>query len=750
MRRSYLAVLAAALYLAVSPAAQAEPTATDPFTASQRSYWALQRVERQDPPASSNRQHPVDAFVVQKLLAKGLEPAPAADKVTLIRRASLDLIGLPPTPDEVAAFLADESPEAFENVIDRLLASPHYGERWGRHWLDLARYAESEGFKSDETRPNAWRYRDYVIDSFNRDKPYDRFVQEQIAGDEMWPNDPEARLATAFHRNYPDESNAANLAQRRAELLQDVTDAVGATFMGLTVGCAKCHDHKFDPILQKDYYSLQAFFANSAEDDNIVLLSEERHTDYKRRLAVWEEATDEIRAEMETLIEGKRKGVWAHLAYKRLPETQQALEKSQAQLEPFERQMFNKHLWQMRFAATDKGLAGKLRGEAQQRYRELEAELGRYSYLHPGEAPMASGMRDLGREAPPTHILGLANYAAPQAEVEPGFLSILDAKPASYVPPASLDSTGRRTALAKWLTEPDNPLTARVMANRIWHYHFGRGIVATPSDFGQMGERPTHPELLDWLTSEFIDQGWSVKKMHRLIMTSNAYQQSSDFREEANRVDPFNRLLWRREPQRLEGEAVRDSMLTVSGLLNPEVGGPSVYPPLPTGMPQPRGGWTTSYDPNEQRRRSIYVFVRRNKRYPMLESFDMPDTHATCARRDVTITAPQALSLLNDQQTIEWARGFAGRVIEEAGADRAKQVEHAYLLAYSRAPDPAEKDASYTFLDSQRRLIAERAAAGQRIAKPLLAADTVDEASGAALVDFCHALLNSNEMVYRY
>ncbi len=724
----------------------AEPSTEHSFSDADRNYWAFQPIADPAPP-STGETHPIDAFLTEKLAAKGLAIGPAADKVSLIRRAYFDLIGLPPSPAQVQAFLDDDSPQAFEKVIDELLASPHYGERWARHWLDLARYADSNGFKTDETRPYAWRYRDYVIEAFNADKPYDRFVAEQIAGDELYPDDPWARVATAFNRHYPDESNAANLMQRRAEQLQDVTDAVGATFLGLTFGCAKCHDHKFDPILQKDYYRLQAFFAATAEDDELLVLDQAEADAYRSRLAEWRDKTAEIRAEMESLIADIRAARDGLLMGKRTDLTQAARLKPEAERTPYERQMIQKHLWQM--AYEEKNLWKQLKGAEKERYVALDKQLEEFSDLHPGEPPHGMAVKDLSSEAPPTHVLGLANYAVPQDEVEPGFLTLLAPGAASVAKPAGLESTGRRSALAKWLTSEDNPLTARVMVNRLWHYHFGRGIVATPSDFGRMGERPSHPELLDWLTSEFTSNGWSVKRMHRVIMTSRAYQQSSDFDEHANQKDPFNKLVWRYAPQRLEGEAVRDSMLAVSGLLNESVGGPSVMPPLPFGMPKPRGGWDATLDPAEQRRRSIYIFVRRNARFPMMESFDMPDTHETCARRNVTTTAPQALALLNDAQTVDWARGFAGRVIAKAGPDRSGQVDEAFRLAYSRRPDSIEKDAALTFFDSQSKLIASRVADGGEIALPFETAEGLSDAEAAALVDFCHTLLNSNEFVYR-
>ena len=743
--------------VAVPPAPPSSSATTGPaqdrFSKSQRNYWAFQKVTRPELPVAD--QHPVDSFVAAKLTAKGLELAPRASKISLIRRASFDLIGLPPSPEEVDAFVTDDSPNAFAKVIDRLLDSPHYGERWARHWLNLARYAESEGFKADETRPNAWRYRDYVINSFNEDKPYDRFVREQIAGDELWPNEPWARVATAFNRHYPDETNAANLWLRRQEILQDITDTVGQTFLGMTYGCAKCHDHKFDPILQADYYRLQAFFANSKAKDDIAMWPEDQIAEHETKLSAWKEATKDIRDRMEAMLAPKRQAIIDDRFSRYHKDIQEQLNQPKEEQTPYERQMYAKFRWQMEFVTQEKKVIYKFSDEEKEQYAAMKEELKAFEHLHPGELAVGVGMQDLGKQAPATHILTIANYAAPGEEVPPGFLSILDPTPATYSPPEGLNSTGRRTALANWLASPENPLTGRVMANRIWQHHFGTGIVASPSDFGLMGERPTHPELLDWLTDEFIQNGWSMKHMHRLIMTSETYQQSSGFREASKKKDPFNRLLWRYPPQRLEGEVIRDSALTVAGLLNPEVGGKSVFPPLPRNMPEPRGGWQVSEDPADHYRRSIYVFVRRNARYPMLQVYDMPDTHATCARREVTMTAPQALAYFNSDQTMSWAQSFAGRVVDEAGSDRSAQVEQAYRIAYSRTPDGWEKDAGLTFIESHAKVIHERESevTGEELAKlalPTVMAENLTPAQAAALVDFCHSILNSNEFVFRY
>jgi hypothetical protein len=744
--RSRLLIAAIATAAALA-AATVDPAAV--FNAAQKKHWAFQKVQRPAVPTVRNTawvQTPIDGFVLAKLEARGIKPSAEADRVTLLRRVSFDLIGLPPTLEEVQSFVADKSPNAYEKVVDRLLASPHHGERWARHWLDLARFAESEGFKADETRPNAWRYRDYLIRALNSNKPYDRFVKEQIAGDELWPADPDARVATAFNRHYPDESNARNLMQRRQEILDDITDTTGAVFMGLTYGCARCHNHKFDPILQADYYRLQAFYANTAADDQITLVPTEKEREYRSAMSAWEEKTRPIRDEMATLLAPKKQGILKDFVDKYPPEIQAAIAKPAAERNPYEWQMFMKAKPYLEI--DDETAARGLKGEQKQRYQALKTELDKFSGVHPGELPTGIGMRDIGAAAPATHILKVGVWDNPMERVEPGFLTLLAPGPAKVVPPAGGQSTGRRTALANWLTDPENPLTARVMVNRMWHYHFGEGIVGTPSDFGIMGQRPTNPELLDWLATEFVRTGWDMKAMHKLIVMSSTYRQSSAWNEAAAKEDSRNRLLWHFPRQRLEGEVIRDAALSVAGLLNANVGGPSVMPELPDGMPAPRGGWKVS-PPEERNRRSVYIFVRRNTRYPMLESFDMPDTHETCGRRNQTITPMQALSLLNDKVTLDWARAFAGRVLREAGTDTTKQIEQAYRLAYSRVPDGAEKDTVLTFLAKHRGIVERRAESGGKIALPESMPEGMAPAQAAALVDLCHMLLNSNEFVYR-
>ena len=725
-----------------------------PFTAEQLSHWAYQKVKKPKTPAVRNHawvKTPIDAFVLAKLEHGGIKPAPAADKITLLRRATFDLTGLPPTLEEINAFLADNSPTAFEKVVDRLLASTHYGEKWARHWLDLARYAESEGFKADETRPNAWRYRDYVIKAFNEDKTYDRFIKEQIAGDELWPDDADALVATGFNRHYPDEYNARNLRQRRQEILNDITDTVGAVFLGSTIGCARCHDHKYDPILQKDYYRLQAFFAATRSKDDYVLVSAPEQAEHQRKLAVWQERTKEIREQIAKIEEPVAKAIYDDSFDKYPDEIKLAITTAPEKRDTMQWLMYHKAQWQLNYGVDEdgNGVAQKLKGEQKKEWEALRKQLAAFDGIKPKPLPIGSGVADVGAEAPTTYVLKGGGYDAFGEEAQPGFLTIFDRGPAK-IAPSRIGMTGRRTALANWLADPNNPLVARVMVNRLWHYHFGRGIVGTPSDFGEMRDRETHRELLDWLAATFVEQGWSVKKTHRLIMLSNTYRQSSAFNAEAAKTDPDNKLLWRFRRQRLTGEEIRDAILSVSGRINWQMGGPSVFPEIPKEM-DVRGGWKRNESEDQKTRRSVYTFVRRNSRFPMFQAFDMPDTHESCSRRSVTTTAPQALNLLNDKAILISAQSFAGRVLKEAGDDVDRQIALAYRLAFARAPEADERKTAVNFLDQQSALIRSRIEAKQPVALPsncVVAPGAVAQARAAALVDFCHVLFNSNEFVY--
>jgi hypothetical protein len=539
--------------------------------------------------------------------------------------------------------------------------------------------------------------------------------------------------------------------QRRQDILNDITDTVGSVFTGLTYACARCHDHKFDPILQKDYFRLQAFFANTAAQDNLPLAGDKDLESYQSRFARWEALTAEIRAEMAEIEEKPRRDLIKDYVDKYPEEIQVALNKPANLRTPFEQQMVAKAELYIKpsshqYLANTKAVVAKLKGDQKKRWEELNKELKKFEELHPGELPIAHAMTDLGDEAPTTKLLRKGNWDAPREVVEPGFLTLLQPAAAKIETVPNKLSTGRRAALAKILTSPENPLTARVMVNRVWQFHFGKGIVWTASDFGLKGDRPTHPELLDFLASEFVKQGWSMKNLHRLILSSEAYQQSSAHNDIAAKADSENRLYWRFPRHRLEGEVIRDSALWVAGLLNEEMGGPSVFPNLPDGMIS-RGGWDVSKSETDRNRRSVYVFVRRNTRYPMFETFDMPDTHESCARRNVTTSPVQALTMLNSKLTLEWAQALAGKVVNAAGSARDAQIEAAYNIAFSRSPDIAEKTLVQQFLDRQKSIVADRPA-DSALAPPTGTTEKLDPAEAAALVDFCHMLINANEFVY--
>jgi hypothetical protein len=700
-------------------ASAAEPSPPEPG-------WPFTPPTRPPVPAVRHRDqvvNPIDAFVLAKLEAAGLSLSERADRLTLLRRVTVDLTGLPPTVAEQDAFLADSSPDGYVKVVDRLLASPRYGERWAQHWLDLVRYAETDGFKADDLRPQAYRYRDYVIRSLNHDLPFDRFVRQQLAGDELEPDNPDAVVATGFNRLWPDEYNAANLEQRRQEILDDVTDVTGAVFLGLTVGCARCHDHKFDPISQVDYFRLQAFFAALQPRDDLVAADPARRQRYRAQRDAWEKATRGLRAEMDVLLADKRAELRQHALTKFRPEIQQAVLTPQAQRTPYQ--------WQIAVLAEkqlrrEESLAPtKLPEDRKKRYQELERRLA--AVPAPEALPAVLAVVDVGRAAPPVHRLAGGDWRKPAQELQPGFLHVLGEVPPDTHLDAPLASTGRRAALARWLTGPDHPLTARVLVNRLWQHHFGAGIVATPSDFGAMGDPPTHRELLDWLAMEFVEHGWSLKHLHRLMVTSAAYCQTSlvDPRQAAPAfaADRDNKLLWHARRRRLEGEAIRDALLGLTGELNTRMFGVSARPKLPAGLSS--YAWKPDDRPGDQDRRSVYVFAKRNLRYPLFDAFDLPDMHNSCARRTTTTTAPQALVLLNGDFTLERARRWADELLTRFPQDDRALVAQAYRAAWGRRPTDEEVALGLDFLKKQPA-----------------------DAHTAAVTDFCHALVSANEFLY--
>ena len=659
---------------------------------------------------------PIDAFLLSKLESQKLGFGPLADRRTLLRRTTFDLTGLPPTPEELNAFQNDPSSNAFEKIVDRLLKSPRYGERAALFWLDLVRFAETDGFKADDTRPNAWRYRDYVIESFNADKPFERFIREQIAGDELFPNDPQAWIATGFLRHYPDEYNAVNLEQRRQEILNDITDTVGATFLGVTLGCCRCHDHKTDPIAQKDYYRIQSFFAgyNPVE----VPADPKLAAEYDGKLAAWKSKTEAIRAKMADIEKPHREKAEAKERSRFQIEHSRLIDMPSEKLTPIERQlaaMVSKQVHSdKRFAPT------MLKGDEKKNWDALAKELTAFDAEKPKSLAMIHAMTDLGREFPPTHLLKRGDWRKPDGVIEPAFLSEISTAAPKIAPTAT--TSGRRTALANWIANADNPLTARVIVNRIWQQHFGKGIVASSSDLGQTGDRPTHPELLDWLALEFVKSGWSIKHLHKVMVLTQAYQQGSEGSAGSMKLDPENRLLGHFPRRRLDGEALRDACLAVSGQLNLKAGGPSIFPDVPAELKG--SGWKPSADIAERNRRSIYVFVRRNLRYPMFSLFDSPDRSESCSRRFVTTTAPQALALLNDPTMLNFAQSLALRVLKEAGPKPENQVERLFEVALARKPTTEESAALAGFLQRHKSTPTE------------------------ALVDLAHAVFNLNEFLY--
>jgi hypothetical protein len=683
-------------------------------------HWAWRRPVRPALPtvrAGGWLRTPVDAFVLAGLEAEGLNPAPAASREQLLRRVTLDLLGLPPTPAQVDAFVNDRSPDAWEKVVDRLLASPLYGERWGRHWLDLARFAESNGYEHDEIRPDAWRYRDYVLAAFNDDKPYDRFVREQLAGDELYAADPVALVATGFSVLGPDMTDSSDQPQRRQNTLNDMTDTAGLAFLGLTVACARCHDHKFEPIPQSDYYRLQAFFTPVAfrRDLPIATPPERRAHDTAEReyAALVRPVQDELAA----LERPYREKLYAERLAKLSDEAQAAHRTPEAQRTAAQKELVEKTARLL--GVSPQSIVQALTPADRSRHQQLETELKRFDGRKPPPLPVALGLADSNGTAPKTFLLERGELGNPGAEVQPGFPIILT--PGQQTVPARLESqpggAGRRAALAAWITSRDNPLTARVIVNRVWQHHFGRGLVATPNDFGVRGQKATHPELLDWLAVEFVEGGWSIKRLHRLLLTSSAYQQSSEPSPEALAKDPDNRLLSRMNRVRLEGEVIRDSLLAVSGRLNGTMGGPGVFPPIPDDALRDARAWTTSPDPRDHVRRSVYVFARRNLRYPFLEAFDLPDSNLSCPKRERSTTAPQALALLNDADVVTAARALAVRVETQAPSDE-ERVTLAYRLTLGRQPSGVEMSLARAFL------------------------------ARAPLSELCRALFNLNEFVY--
>lgn len=780
MKKHLYSALVWGMALAMASAPQAaddKPVDEAGKSVSKGKIWSYQPVKAAVIPSVSQQdwvRTPIDAYILAHLEEKGLTPSPDTDKANFIRRATLDVWGVIPTPAEVQAFVDDDSDDAYEKLVDRLLASPKYGERQARKWLDLARYADSTGFQNDNDRLNMWRYRDYVINAFNSDKPYSRFIQEQLAGDELWPGDEQALIATGFMAQFPDNSNSRDLVQRKYQITTDITDTVGKVVLGQTLECARCHNHKFDKISQKDYFSFQAFFANIAPVDNIPVRNKgENEAQYEAQYAKWDEATKEIRAKQKAIIDTHREEALKYHKERYLTDSREAIFKPKEQWTAQDRWVNHRlanvtneaslqSFFQERGESSDPKTFDKKIAEQWAELEKLNKELRKFDELKPSTSSnKISAMTELGHaDAPPSFVFAVGDHEKPQEQVEPAFpAAITDEKP--DIKPLSF-SSGRRSALVKWLTSESNPLTARVYVNRVWDQYFGKGIVATVSDFGKAGEKPTHPELLDYLAGKFVKDGWSVKKLHREILLSSVYRQSSEAREEVKQADPENKLLAVFPRQRLEAEQVRDSLLVAANKLVDKVGGPSVYPPLPSAINtnyrnnnaqfQDRM-WRTSKDEQDHNRRSLYVFTRRSIPYPILDSFNMASPQEAHSKREVTTTPLQALTLFNSEVIFDWSKSLAGRVINEAGDDKSDRINHLYQILFARNASDDEIDTLQAFLEQQEQVIRDKAKDGKfEVNVPAGVKDKKidDPVRAAAFVDLVHTVANSNEFIYRF
>jgi hypothetical protein len=729
-----------------------------------RQFWSFRSPVRSETPRVQHADRvrtPVDAFILAKLEARGLTLSPDADRATLLRRASIDLLGLPPTPEELAAFLADRQPHAYERLIDRLLASPHYGERWGRHWLDAAGYADTIGGDNDPgqafPRESMWRYRDYVVAALNADKPYDQFLREQLAGDEMddWrsaahlsPAMLEHLIATGFLRTSVDHTfeDELNRPFERYQVLHDTIENLTSNLLGLTVACARCHDHKFDPIPQVEYYSLLAILKPSVNPEAWIKPQNHHLPDVsahdKERIDRRNAGIDQQVADVQRRLAAAHSAVHNRLFEAKLTAFPEALRgdvRTALTTPADKRSVVQKYL-------ADK--AGPILSvtDAEVDKALTAAERAPLDALHQQEAALNGKRQSYGKiqamwepsGAPPTRLFRRGNYLILGGEVAPAVLSVLTAAAAdTMLPPPrpGAATTGWRTAWARWLTRPDHPLTARVMVNRVWQHHFGEGIVATPDNFGHLGSRPIHPELLDWLATEFVRGGWSLKALHRLLLTSSVYRQASTAANSAGAaVDPGNQLLWTMRLRRVESEVVRDAVLAVSGQLVRTLGGP----PTPIepradglvvvasqGLPSPTAAW----------RRSLYLTARRNYNLTLLSVFDQPVMATNCTRRIASAVPLQSLTLLNDAFMLEQADIFAQRIAALAGPVLRSQVETAFRLALGRLPTPQEFSASKVLIEK----LAQRGVATQLA--PAVA-------QRQALARLCHMLLCANEFLY--
>jgi hypothetical protein len=775
-------VLLAALVSLVAHHARADDAyGRHDFAADVRDHWSFQPLRRPEVPSAKGDwgRNPIDAFIAKGLADAGLKPAPPADRATLLRRVYFDLIGLPPTPAEMDAFLADTSDTAYERVVDDLLARPQYGQRWARHWLDVVRYAETNGYERDGLKPQAWRYRDWVVDAFNADQPYDQFLTEQLAGDEIDSTGAQSQIATTMLRLGPWDDEPADPLADRYDQLDDIVATTSATFMGLTLRCARCHDHKFEPFSQKDYTRWLAIFAplKRPQKDRTDL---DRDIGPPAEVAAHQAQVKLLDAERASLVDAARAIEWqvcnqaatdrrlalAATGSAAAPSTGQgAPSKSEPAkadaakpakplpadalaalaIEPTKRndpqkKLVAKHAQAIAAMARDLAAADQCE-RLDELARLLEVNKGKY----PPPLAKAYIWYEEGPTAPASHVFRRGDPRSPGDEVAPGFPAVLvDAPPPGAAPTSR--STGRRLQLARWLTTPDHPLTARVMANRLWQHHFGDGIVASENDFGVMGAAPSNQPLLDWLASELVAGGWRIKRVHRMMLLSETYRMASVGNAAAEKLDPAGALLWRFPPRRMEAETLRDAILAASGQLNLAAGGPGIYPKISREVletqSRPGDGWGTS-SPSEIARRSVYVFVKRTLLVPELEVLDFPSTEETCEQRVVSTVAPQALTLLNGEFIHEQAQAFAQRIAREAGDDNAARIVRAYRLALGRLPTNAELARVLAFLAQQQaQIITDGKVA------PASNPTAADAARQQALAAMCLVIFNTNEFAY--
>ncbi len=751
-------------------------------------HWAFLAPKRTAAPkvqAAPWVRNEIDAFILARLEREGIAPSPEADRVTLIRRLSFDLLGLPPTPGEVEAFVNDPSPDAYEKLVDRLLASPHYGERWGRHWLDLARYADSDGYEKDGGRPFAWRYRNWVIDALNADLPFDRFTIEQLAGD-LLPEESVVRsplsvveqekepprttdyglrtdrlIATGFHRNtLTNKEGGIDAEQFRVEAVVDRVSTTAQVWLGLTVGCARCHDHKYDPISQREFYQLLAFFNSDKEVDVPAPLPGELAS-YEKKKAEF----DKKKGELQAAVAKYRK--------EELPAVQQ---KWEAELKLPELRKLSENLRAVLLIEPDKRDA-KQKKELTDFYAKQDkrfAELTKAVTEHNRTAPALSTAPTLALDSPrKTHVMIRGDFLRPGVEVQPATLSVLPPlSPLGERARGEGVSASTRLDLAHWLVAPDNPLTSRVIVNWVWHKYFGRGLVVSLEDFGTRGERPSHPELLDWLALEFSTPelrnsksetnpnletpnqkpgAWSLKRLHKLIVTSATYRQSSKYRPQLRDKDPLNVLLARQNRLRLEAEILRDNALSASGLLVRTIGGPSVRPPQPAGVSEltyaNSARWVESKGPDRYRR-GMYTWFQRTSPYPMLMTFDAPDANVCVVRRDRSNTPLQALTLLNDAVFVECAQALARRIVDEEKGGTPERVRFAFRLCLGRPPTPEEEQRLGRLFEDLLKMCQANPEAAGKLAGPRTPPG-VDAAEVAAWAAFARTIMNLDEFVTR-